>query len=60
MLAYSVQCKTHFRTDVNVFMRHIDNGVSWQRIVSYMEPKTTDYFFPIILGRKNVTNYSKI
>ena len=45
MLAYSVQCKTHFRTDVNVFMRHIDNGVSWQRIVSYMEPKTTDYFF---------------
>ena len=45
MLAYSVQCKTHFRTDVNVFMRHIDNAVSWQRIVSYMEPKTTDYFF---------------
>jgi hypothetical protein len=45
MLAYSVQCKTHFRTDVNVFMRHIDNAVSWQRIVGYMEPKTTDYFF---------------
>lgn len=43
--SYKKLTNTTFRAHINVYTRNIDHIVSWHWILSYMEPKTRDYFF---------------